>query len=137
MRWEKSQQASETPDPFGHAEPSTSEDHASPHATPSSSSRRRRDSPFDASLPLYSRKRQVSPIQVHKAVNSPSDASLPPYSRKRQVSLIQAHKAVNSPVAPPTIDAYQSVPLPSADVVDPVPPSKGETAADAEPYAFG
>ncbi|XP_050898643.1 uncharacterized protein LOC127105495 [Lathyrus oleraceus] len=62
VRRKKSQQVPEAHDPSSQEEPSTSEAHVSPHATPSSSSRRRRDSPSDASLHSSSRRRQVSPV---------------------------------------------------------------------------
>lgn len=57
---ENSQQAPEAPGPSSHAESSTSEARASPHATPFSSFRMRRDLPSDASLPPSSHRRQIS-----------------------------------------------------------------------------
>lgn len=56
VRREKSQQVQEAPGPSGQEESSTSRAHASPHATPSSSSRMRQDSPSDTPLPSSSRR---------------------------------------------------------------------------------
>lgn len=62
VRWEKSQQVPNAPGPSGQSESSTSSGHASPHAIPFYFSHRRRDSPSDASLPISSRWRQVTPV---------------------------------------------------------------------------
>ncbi|CAL5200862.1 unnamed protein product [Lathyrus oleraceus] len=108
VRREKSQQVSKALSPFGQEEPSTYGDRASPHATPSSFSRRRHDSPFEASLPSSSRMRQVSPVPP------PTD---------------DVADSVSPPISPPNDDD---------DDVDPVPALEGEgVAADAEPEAFG
>lgn len=110
VRREKSRKVLEASGPFGHASPSTSGAHASPHATSFSSSRRRRD--------------------------SPSDASLPPSSRMRQVSPIQGPEVADSLVKPPIIDAYESVSPLTTGVTNPVPPPESEAAADVEPEEF-
>lgn len=60
VRRKKSQQVQEALGTSGQVESSTSGACASPHVTPSSSSRRRRDSPSDASLHPSSRTRQIS-----------------------------------------------------------------------------
>lgn len=97
MRGEKSKQAPEALGLSGHAESSISGICASPQATPSSSSRRRRDSPSGASLPSSFRRCQVFPIQ--------------------------APKVGDSPVSPLSVDASESKSPPTGDVVNLVPPS--------------
>ncbi|CAL5201869.1 unnamed protein product [Lathyrus oleraceus] len=108
---EKSQQVSEAPGPSGHAESYTSEAHASPHATPSSSSHGRR--------------------------NSPTNASLPPSFCRSQVPPIQASEIPDSPMSPPTVDNVEFVSPSTADVVNPVSPPKGDVVADIKAKAFG
>ncbi|CAL5208908.1 unnamed protein product [Lathyrus oleraceus] len=62
MRRENSQQIPEALGPSGQAESSTYGARVSPHATSSSFSRRRRDSPSNATFPSSSRRRQVLPV---------------------------------------------------------------------------
>lgn len=112
VRWEKSQQVPEAHGLSSQAEPSTSGARVFPHATPSSSSRRRRDSPSDALLPSSSRRRQVSPVPPHTV---------------DVVDLVPPH----------TIDVADPVPPPTTDDVDRVPPPKGEVVARAELEEFG
>lgn len=111
MRRENSQQVSETPGLSGHAESSTFEARSSPHASTSSSFRRRRD--------------------------SPTNASLIPSSHRRQLSPIQTLEIPDSLVPPSIVDVYEFVPPSTDDVIDLVSPSEGEVVADAELEAFG
>lgn len=97
----------------GHVEPSTSKAHASPHAFTSSSSRRRRVSPTDVSLPPSSRRNQVSPIQ---ALEVPDPSVVP-----------------EAPPPTDTADVSELVPPHTAEAAELVPPPNGE---DAEPEAF-
>lgn len=62
FRREKTQQVPEAPSPSDQTESSTSGARASPHAPPSSSSRRIQNPPSSASLPLSSYRCQVSPM---------------------------------------------------------------------------
>lgn len=126
VRREKSQD-SEAPVHSSHVKAST----YGIHTSPSSSSRRRRVSPTDTSLPPSSHRRQVSPIQAPKV---PESSVVP-----------------ETPMPPPTDDASEAVPpltddaskpvLPSVDeTVKPMPPLDGEAAEDDKskpPQAFG
>lgn len=70
-------------------------------------------------------------IPVERRV-SPTRASLSPPSRMRRVSPIQAYEVPESPVVPEA-----SLPPFTANDAELVPPSKGETATNVEPEAFG
>lgn len=106
---EKSQQVSDAPGSSDHAEPSTSRACASPYVSPSSS-RMRRVSPTDTSVPLSSRRRQVSPIQVPEVPESPV--------------------VPEAPLPPPTADAAEPVPPPKDEVVDVEPEAFGGVLID-------
>ena len=93
-----------------HVEAYTSVVHVSSHACPSSSSRRRRI--------------------------SPTDTSIPPSSYRRQISPIQAPEVLETPMPPPTDDAFVLMPpltTDTADVAEPVPLPDGEDVADDKP----
>lgn len=108
IRWEKSQQVSEASGPYGQVKSSACWARASPNATSSFSSRRRQDSPSDASLLPSSCRCQVSPVS-------------PP--------IID----VVDPLSPPTSDVVDPLPPPIVVHADPVPPSEGEVVVHAEP----
>lgn len=108
IRREKSQQVSDAPGPYGHAKPSTSGAHASLHASPSFSSRKRQFSPSDTSLPSSSHRRQVSPIQAPEILESPV--------------------VPETPLPPTTADA--TAPMPPSE-------GEADADADAEPESFG
>lgn len=96
VRREKSLQVPDAHGPSGQAESSTSATRVSPHATPSSSSRRRRYSPSDAS-PL------ILPRTLGFTVPHPN------------VDVID-------PLPHPTADVVDPLPPPTDDVIDPLPP---------------
>ncbi|XP_050890136.1 uncharacterized protein LOC127095499 [Lathyrus oleraceus] len=85
------------------------------HASPSSSSRRRRVSPTDASHPPSSHRRQVSLIQAPEVPESP---------------VVPVRSQV--PEAPHDDETSNSVSPPTNEVVQPVPPPTDEVAEDDE-----
>ncbi|XP_050906099.1 uncharacterized protein LOC127119812 [Lathyrus oleraceus] len=104
--------------PSGHADASTS----AAHASPSSSSCRRKVSPTYALFPPFSRMRQISPIQVPEIPESSVVPEVP-----------ESTVVLEAPPTTDTGDDSERVPPPTTDVVESVPPLNSEVT---DPKAF-